>query len=92
VLIYIGITIELCVKDYWKDLNTYGTKHIVKKYMGVARFQQLGRHFQALLPWLKSDKTPKSTFARINKLAKYIQLTCRKLYTPRTHLTVNETI
>jgi hypothetical protein len=38
VLIYMGITIESCIKDYWKDLNTYGTEHIVKKYMGVARF------------------------------------------------------
>jgi len=33
ILIYIGITIELCIKDYWKDLNTYNTKYIVKKYM-----------------------------------------------------------
>ena len=30
VQIYIGITIESCIKDYWKDLNIYGTKYIVK--------------------------------------------------------------
>ena len=30
VLIYIGITIEPAIKDYWKDLNIYSTKYIVK--------------------------------------------------------------
>ena len=35
VQIYIGITIESCIKDYWKDLTTYGTKYIVKRYMGI---------------------------------------------------------
>jgi len=38
VLIYMGITIELCIEDYWNDLDTYGTEHIVKKYIAVARF------------------------------------------------------
>ena len=45
VLIHIGITIELCIKNYWKDLNTHSTEHIVKKYILVVRFQQLDRHF-----------------------------------------------
>ena len=45
VQIYIGITIELYVKDYWKDLNIYSTKYIVKKYIGVIRFQQLNYYF-----------------------------------------------
>ena len=35
VLIYIGLTIELAIKDYWKDLNTHSTKYIVKQYIGV---------------------------------------------------------
>ena len=38
VLIYMGITIELCIEDYWKDLDTYGTEHIVKKYILIVRF------------------------------------------------------
>jgi len=38
VQIYIGITIESCIKDYWKDLTTHGSKHIVKKYIGLKRF------------------------------------------------------
>jgi hypothetical protein len=45
VLIYMGITIELCIEDYWKDLNTHGTEYVVKKYILVVRFQQLDRHF-----------------------------------------------
>ena len=45
VLIYIGITIESCIKDYWRDLNTYGTEYIIKEYILVVRFQQLNRHF-----------------------------------------------
>ena len=45
VQIYIGITIESCIKDYQKDLSIYSTKHIVKKYMGVIRFQQLNCYF-----------------------------------------------
>ena len=45
VQIYMRITIESCIKDYWKDLTTYGTKYIVKRYMGIVRFQQLARHF-----------------------------------------------
>ena len=35
VLIYIGITIELYIKDYWKDLTIYSTKHIIMRYMGI---------------------------------------------------------
>ena len=45
VLIHMGITIEPAIEDYWKDLNTHGTEHIVKQYIGVVRFQQLDRHF-----------------------------------------------
>ena len=45
VLIYISITIELCIKDYQKDLNMYGTEHIIKKYISVVRFQQLNYYF-----------------------------------------------
>ena len=45
VLIYIGITIELYIKDYWKDLDTYSTEHIVKKYILIVRFQQLNYYF-----------------------------------------------
>ena len=92
VQIHMGITIESCIEDYWKDLNTHGTEHIIKKYMGVVRFQQLARHFRASPPWPKLDKSPKSTFDRVHEVAKHIRLTYRRLYNPGTHLTVNETI
>jgi len=36
VLIHMGITIESCIEDYWKDLDIHGTKHIVKKYIVVS--------------------------------------------------------
>ena len=45
VQIHMGITIESCIEDYWKDLTTHGSEHIVKKYIGLKRFQQLDRHF-----------------------------------------------
>ena len=35
VQIYIGITIELYIKDYQKDLTTYSTKYIVKRYIEI---------------------------------------------------------
>ena len=60
--------------------------------MGIVRFQQLDRHFRASPPWPKSNKTPRTTFDRDDKLAEHIRLTCRMLYTPGTHLAVDETI
>ena len=30
VFIYMGLTIELAIEGYWKDLNTHGTEHIIK--------------------------------------------------------------
>jgi hypothetical protein len=87
-----GITIESTIEDYWKDLDTYGTEHIVKKYIGLKRFQQLNHHFQASPPWPKSDTTPQSTFDRVKELSEHIQLTYRELYNPETHLAVNKTI
>ena len=62
VLIHMGITIESCIEDYWKDLDTHGTEHIVKKYISIVRFQQLDRHFRASPPWPKDNTAPKSTF------------------------------
>ena len=38
VLIYMGLTIEPAIEDYWKDLNTHSTEYIVKQYIGVVRF------------------------------------------------------
>ena len=43
-------------------------------------------------PWPKEDSIPRTTFDRLNGLSKHLRLSCRKLYTPGTHLAVNETI
>jgi Transposase IS4 len=92
VLIYIGITIESAIKDYWGNLDSAGAGHIVKNYIGLVRFQQLNRYFRCTEPWPKEDSTPRTTFNRVNDLSKHLRLSCRKLYTPGTYLVVNETI
>ena len=38
VLIYIGITIESSIEDYWSDLESAGVEHVVKNYIGLIRF------------------------------------------------------
>jgi len=92
VLIHMGITIEPAIEDYWKDLDTYGVAHIVKKYISITRFQQIDRHFRASLPWPKDNKEPRTTFDRVKDLGEHIRLRCRQLYCPGTHLAVDETI
>ena len=37
-LIYIGITIESFIKDYWGNLELVNTGYIVKNYIGLIRF------------------------------------------------------
>ena len=39
VLIYIGLTQESSIEDYWGSLDTTGSEHIVKKYIGRVRFE-----------------------------------------------------
>jgi hypothetical protein len=92
VLIYIGITIESSIEDYWGDLELAGVGYVVKNYIGLVRFQQLNRYFRCMDPWLKEDSTPCTIFNRVNDLSKHLRLRCCKLYTPRTHLAVNKTI
>ena len=92
VLIHMGISAEPCIEDYWGDLESHGSKHIVSKYIGLCRFQQLDRYFRCTTPWPKGDPTPRTTFDRVAELAEHLRLTCRKLYNPGTHLAVDETI
>jgi len=92
VLIHMGITIESSIEDYWGDLESAGAGHIVKNYIGLVRFQQLDRYFRCTDPWSKEDPTPRTTFDRVHDLSEHLRLSCRKLYTPGTHLAVDETI
>ena len=72
VLIYIGITIKLSIKDYQKDLSTYSTEYIINFYILIIRFKQLDRHFQALLLQLKANQLSKYTFNRAIEPIEYI--------------------
>ena len=92
VLIYMGLTHELSIEDYWGSLDMTGSEHIVKKYISWTRFEQLNRYFQCTELWLDYNPTPRSTFNRVDKLAEHIRLTCKKLYRPGAHLAVNEMI
>ena len=37
-LIYIGITIESAIKDYWANLEPAGVGYVVKNYISLIRF------------------------------------------------------
>jgi len=92
VLIHMGLTHKSAIEDYWGSLETTGSEHIIKKYISRNRCQQLDCYFRCTEPWQNDDSMPRSTFDRVANLAKYIRLTCRKLYTPGAHLAVDETI
>jgi hypothetical protein len=38
ILIYIGITIESAIKDYWGDLEPASVGYVVKNYISLIRF------------------------------------------------------
>src|SRR5271170_4932975 len=86
-LIHMGITKESGIIDYWGSIEA-GTEHICKKYLGKNRFQQLDRYIRMTNP----DIEPHSTFDRIQDGAEHIRLRCRELFTPGTHLAVDESI
>ena len=71
-LIYIGIIIELSIKDYWGDLELAGVGYIVKNYIGLVRFQQLNCYFRCTESWLKDDSITRITFNRVNDLSKHL--------------------
>ena len=39
VLIYIGIYYKPRIKDYWGNLEINGIEYIIKRYIGLFRFQ-----------------------------------------------------
>ena len=92
VLIYIGLTQESSIKDYWGSLDTTSSEYIVKKYIGWVQFEQLNYYFQCIELQLDNNPTPQSIFNRVNKLAEHIWLIYRKLYNLGTHLAVNKMI
>jgi len=91
-LIYIGITIESSIKDYWGNLEPASAGHVVKNYIGLIRFQQLNCYFRYTASWPKEDPTPYTIFNRVTNLSKHLRLSYRNLYILGTYLTVNKTI
>ena len=54
-LIYIGITIELYIKDYWKSLDIYSCKYIIKlsfSFSFTIRFTFTNLSFLRAKNWL----------------------------------------
>jgi Transposase IS4 len=92
ILIHMGLHGEPMIEGYWKSLDPYGAEHKVKNVMGRERFEQLDRYFRVTKPWPDSENKGKSTFDRVKDLAEHLRLTCRRLYSPGTHLAVDETI
>ena len=87
-----GLIYKLSIKDYQGSLDTTSLEHIIKKYISRIQFKQLNCYFWCIELQLDNNPILRSTFNRVSKLAKYIQLTYRKLYSPSTYLTVNKTI
>ena len=54
-LIYMGFTQELSIKDYWGFLDTISLEYIIKKYIGRVQFEQLNYYFQCIELWLDNN-------------------------------------
>ena len=88
VVIYIGITIELAIEDYW-GLITKGAAYKVIEYISKNRFQQLKRY-------IRCSPMPQdgfyTIFNRVDKLSKHLRVLYRKFQRPSLYLAVNKTI
>jgi Transposase IS4 len=92
VLIHMGLHGESTIEDYWhKDFN-HGSRHIVQKYIGANRWQQIDRYFYCTKPRSEDDEDFQNTFERIEDLSEELRLALMRYYKPGIHLTVNKTI
>ena len=87
-----GLHSESTIEDYWHKDFHYGLRHIVQKYIGANRWQQINCYFYCTKLRYKEDKGFQNTFKRIKELSKELCLTLIKLYIPGIYLTVNKTI
>ena len=88
VVIYIGITIELAIEDYWGPIKK-GTAYKVTEYILKSRFKQLKRYIcYSPMP----EDGFYMIFNRVDKLSKHLQILYRKFQKPSPHLAVNKTI
>lgn len=74
-LVLIGVR-----RDYW-------TIHNLDQFMGINRFEQIHRFFS-----LNSNSAPLNApwFYRIQRVADLIRKACQTVYTPSSHITIDE--
>jgi len=92
VLIHMGLHIEPSIKDYWHEDFGHGLMHILRKHIGLERWQQLDRYFYCTKPKEEDDEPFQNTFERIWELSEYVRPLCRKFYQPGINLAVDEII
>ena len=88
VILHLGLVKEPRMELYWGSLEDYGVEHIVKRYISKTWFEQLDRFIRLLHPL----DNYQATFDRVEALLEHLRLLCRKYYSPKAHLAVDETI
>ena len=92
VLLYMGIYSEPLIEDYWNSSLSNRPIYGVGEFIGCNRWQQIDRYFYCTKPKEQDEEPFQNTFQRVENLSEYLRLYCRKLYKPRIHLAVNESI
>lgn len=89
VQIYMGLHCESDVEDYWNTNPVDGPLHLeVTKHIALGRFQQIDRFLHVSPPCPPGQR--QSAFEKVEPLSTYLLARCKQLYTPHTHLAVDE--
>ena len=56
VLIHMGLHGESTIEDYWHKDFHHGLRHIIQKYIGADRWQQIDCYFYCTKPKSEDDK------------------------------------
>jgi len=93
VTIYIGLSPESDIQDYWKTTRRRGVNHFaIRENMGKSHWQQIDSKLHISQPKHPDDKTRESPFDKIATLSDALRDRFRLYWKPGTHLTVDETI
>ena len=87
-----GLHGKSTIEDYWHKDFYYSLRHIIQKYIGANRWQQINRYFYCTKPRSKDNEAFQNIFKRIKDLSKELRLALIRYYKPGIYLTVNETI
>lgn len=85
IVIYQGIRKEPAVTDYWSSDPTTPQDPIAK-HMGLSRFAQIKRYLHVS----PIDVSSKEYFDKVEPLMSHIRDTFKKLYTPKSNVSVDE--